>query len=254
MVNQIKFGFVRFYQNIHNATQNTQYSIANGGVTNLPAGQAGQEFPGVSFGTTAKFGTVQTTWTTNSNSTATQLTTPNNYTLLDNFQLTKGRHSMTFGMTVQWQDINNANPATFTGILSLPFNANDTANYTGGSLSTSTTGYSYASFLLGAVGGTPTLGLQPVSEVGGRYLTMAPYVEDTWKVNSKLTIDAGLRWDYLPPYHEVKDRWSFLNPTATNSATGTAGALEFAGNAGGSASSCGCRTPSRPTGKTGDLA
>lgn len=243
MVNQIKFGFVRFYQNIHNATQNTQYSIANAGVTNLPGGQAGQEFPGVSFGTTAKFGTVQTTWTTNSNSTATQLTTPNNYTLLDNFQWTKGAHSITAGMTIQWQEINNANPATFTGVLSLPFNANDTANYTGGSLSTSTTGYSYASFLLGAVGGTPSLGLQPVSEEGGRYLTIAPYVEDTWKVNSKLTIDAGLRWDYLPPYHEVKDRWSFLNPTATNSATNTPGALEFAGSAGGSVSSCGCRTP-----------
>jgi hypothetical protein len=243
MVNQIKFGFVRFYQNIHNATQNTQYSIANAGVTNLPAGQAGQEFPGVSFGTTAKFGTVQTTWTTNSNSTATQLTTPNNYTLLDNFQWTKGRHSLTGGIVVQWQEINNANPATYSGVLQMAFNANDTANYTGASLSTSTTGYSYASFLLGAVGGTPTLGLQPVSEEGGRYLPIAPYVEDTWKVNSKLTIDAGLRWDYLPPYHEVKDRWSYLNPTATNSATGTPGALEFAGSAGGSVSSCGCRTP-----------
>jgi hypothetical protein len=245
MVNQIKFGFVRFYQNIHDSTQNTQYSIANAGVTNLPAGQAGQEFPGVSFGTTAKFGTALTTWTGNGNSVATQLTTPNNYTLLDNFQWTKGRHSMTFGGTVQWQEINNANPATYTGVLTMGFNASDTAPFTGTGLDTTKGGYSYASFLLGAVGGTPSLGLQPVAEVGGRYLTVAPYVEDTWKVSSKLTIDAGLRWDYLPSYHEVKDRWSFLNPTATNSATGSPGALEFAGNAGGSASSCGCRTPAQ---------
>jgi len=243
MVNQIKFGFVRFYQNIHSFTQNTPYSIANAGVNNLPAGQAGQEFPGMSFGTTAKFGTALTTWTGNGNSIATQLTTPNNYTLLDNFQWTKGQHAITVGITAQWQEINNANPATFTGVLTMAFNANDTANFTGSALSTSTTGYSYASFLLGAVGGTPSVGLQPLSEVGGRYFTLAPYIEDTWKVNSKVTVDAGLRWDYLPPYHEVKDRWSFLNPTATNAATGTPGALEFAGNYGGSAASCGCRTP-----------
>src|SRR6185369_1665531 len=92
-------------------------------------------------------------------------------------------------------------------------------------------------------GGQPSLGLQYVSEVGGRYRPIAPYVSDTWRVNSKLTIDAGLRWDYLPPYHEVKDRWSFLNPNLTNPITGTPGAIQFAGNYGGAGASCNCRTP-----------
>ena len=50
MVNQLKFGFVRFYQNIHNSTQNvSQYEIGTLGATNLPAGQAGQEFPAIAF-------------------------------------------------------------------------------------------------------------------------------------------------------------------------------------------------------------
>src|SRR6202012_4803631 len=111
---------------------------------------------------TTKFGTAQQTWTTNSNSDATQLTTPNNFTLLDNLQWVKGRHSLTIGMAVQWQEINNANPATYTGILSLPTTTAATANFTGSSLNTGTTGYSYASFLLGAIGGSPSLGLQPV--------------------------------------------------------------------------------------------
>ena len=53
----------------------------------------------------------------------------------------------------------------------------------------------------------------------------------------------GLRWDYLPPYHEVQNRWSFLNPNITNPATGSPGALQFAGNYGGAGVSCGCRTP-----------
>ena len=251
IVNQLKFGYTRFYQNIHNNTQGSPiYSIAKLGVTNLPGGQAGDEFPGATFSTTTKFGTAQQYWTGTAlpsgapgNSVATQITTPNNYALVDNLQWVKGAHSLTFGMSIQWQQINNANPATFTGVMGFTYNGNSTAQFVGSSLSTTATGYSYASYLLGAVGGAPSLGLNYVSEVGGRYLTIAPYVEDTWKVNSKLTIDAGLRWDYLPPYREVKNRWSFLNPNLTNAATGTAGAIQFAGNSGGAGVSCGCRTP-----------
>ncbi len=251
IVNQLKFGYTRFYQNIHNTTQGSPtYSVAKLGVTNLPLGQAGDEFPGATFPSTTKFGTAQQYWTGTAtpsgapgNSVATQVTTPNNYAVVDNLQWVKGAHSLTFGVTVQWQQINNANPATFTGVMNFSYNANSTAQFVGSSISSTATGYSYASYLLGAVGGSPCLGLQYVSEVGGRYFTAAPYAEDTWKVNSKLTIDAGLRWDYLPPYHEVQDRWSFMNPNITNSATNSPGALQFAGSYGGAGVSCGCRTP-----------
>ncbi len=126
------------------------------GITNLPAGQAARSFPAASFGTTPAFGTVQTTWTGNGNAVSTQLTTPNNYTIVDNLQWLKGKHAFTFGITIQWQQINNANPATFTGVLDLAYNANSTANFAASSsfhtgTATSPSGYSYASFLLGAV-------------------------------------------------------------------------------------------------------
>jgi hypothetical protein len=101
--------------------------------------------------------------------------------------------------------------------------------------------------LLGAVGNNgsaaPSINLQPVSEVGGRYHVAAPYIQDNWKLTDKLTVDLGLRWDYFPPFHEVKDRWSYLNPNLTNAATGTPGMLQFAGNYGGNGVSCNCRTP-----------
>lgn len=250
MVNQVKFGYVRFFQNIVNPTQNeANYQIGKLGITNLPTGQAGQNFPAATFAATTKFGTPIQTWqatqgSTPGNASSTQQTTPNNFTLLDNLQWVKGAHTLTFGVTIQWQQINNSNPATFTGILNLPYNANSTAQFARNStsLDSNTSGYSYASFLLGAVSPI-SLGLQPVSEVGGRYRTIAPYIGDTWRINSKWTLDAGLRWDYLPPYHEVKDRWSFMNPDIINPATGTPGAMQFAGNYGGPGVSCGCRTP-----------
>ena len=250
LINQAKFGYTRFFQDIHNSTQGVKaWEAGTMGITNLPAGQAGEEFPGAKFGTSKAFGSVQSGWTTGSNSASTQLTTPNNYTLVDNIQWLKGKHAMTFGFSYQWQEINNANPATYTGVLSLNYNAYGTANFVGNGLDTTTTGYAYASYLLGAVGGStggggaPALGLQPVSELGGRYHPFSPYFEDTYKVTSKLTLNLGMRWDYLPPFHEVKDRWTFLNPSLTNPLTGTKGMLQFAGNYGGPGVSCNCTTP-----------
>jgi hypothetical protein len=245
MTNQFKYGFTRFFQDIKDATQGvTAWEESTLGVTNLPAGQAGQTFFGASFGTTGAVTTALTTWRGSAGSVSTQLTTPNSYTIVDNLQWLKGRHSLTFGITYQWEEINNANPATFTGDLDLSYNAFSTANYTTGTNQlSSSSGYSYASFLLGAVGGTPSLTLQYVSEEGGRYRPVSPYVEDNWKVSEKLTVDLGLRWDYFPPYREVKNHWTFMNPNLTNAATGTPGELQFAGNYGGAGVSCGCTTP-----------
>ena len=104
------------------------------------------------------------------------------------------------------------------------------------------TGYSYASFMVGAVGSTSAT-LQPFSVVGGRFHPFAVYVQDDFKATSKLTINAGLRWDYIPTYTEAQDRWSFLNPNIPNPITGNMGALQFAGNHGGAGFSCNCRTP-----------
>ena len=262
LTNQFKWGYTRFYMPIINPTDTAagygtkSQTIGAFGITNLPGGQAGTEFPGVSFGTSKDASTGPATWTTNSNSASTQLTIPNNYALVDNLQWLKDKHVITFGMTYQFQGLNNANPATFTGVLSLPFNQSPTAGYTVGSTSsacpgvqgcssaidTSLTGYGYASFLLGAVDPI-SLPLQNVATIYSRIKAIAPFVEDSYKVNQKLVVDFGLRWDYLPPLHEKFSHFTFLNPTATNSATGTPGALEFAGSYGGSAVSCGCKTP-----------
>jgi len=252
LVNQVKYGFTRFFQNIHNSTQGIKkYEIGTFGITNVPGGQAGEEFPGAAFGSssTGASGIIPSTWTGHGNSVSTQLTTPNNYALTDNLLWQKGKHALTIGATFQWQQINNANPSTLTGVLAMNYNSFSTANFDGANLSKKS-GYAYASYLLGAVGGSassvgssPGLGINYVSELAGRYKTFSPYIQDQYKVTQKLTLDLGLRWDYLPPFHELKDRWTFFNPNIMNPATGTKGMLQFAGNYGGPGVSCGCKTP-----------
>jgi hypothetical protein len=266
LVNQLKYSYTRFFQNIYDNTQGlTKYEVGTLGVSNLPAGQAGSEFPGSSFGTSSAFTNGDSSMGSNTSaSNATQLTTPNNYAITDNVQWVRGKHSLTIGLTFQFENINNANPATASSVLGMSYNAYQTANFasggstlnTGGTgyagTSTGPSGYSYASFLLGAVGsatspsngGTPSLTLQQaVSEEGGRYKTISPYVEDSYKITPKLTAVIGLRWDYLPPFHEVKNHWSFLNPTMTNPLISAPGMLEFAGSYGGPGASCNCKTP-----------
>jgi len=257
LVNQIKYSFTRFIQPQINATDGpAAYTPKAFGITGTPDGQGSREFPGATFGTTAAFGTAYTAWTANGASTTTQQVNPNTYAVLDNVQWTRGKHSFTFGFSYAWEEINSAAPIGYSNELYLNYNAFSTANFASGSnaLSTGTktapSGYSFASFMLGAVGGSassatsaPSFGLYPLSETGGRYHPMAPYFRDSYRITPKLTVEYGLRWDYLPPFHEVKDRWTFLNPNLTNPLTSTLGMLQFAGNYGGPGVSCGCRTP-----------
>jgi len=85
-----------------------------------------------------------------------------------------------------------------------------------------TTGDGFASFLLGQVD-TTTRSFSPESRL--RNLAVSPYVQDNIKINPKLTVNAGLRWDILRPFTENHNNFVFfqpniLNPAAINPATG----------------------------------
>lgn len=244
LVNQFDYGFTRFPQPVIAPTGNAgqeQYSATAAGITGLPTGQASANFPGSAFSTTSTFTTGLTQWTENGASDATHNVVPNAFTIADNLSWTKGKHNMVFGVQTQWLEDNVTTQSTPSGVFYQTWSGNDTANYAGASLSSTNTGFSYASFLLGAVNSSAT-SVPLFNETGGRFHPWSPYFQDNWQVRPNLTINLGLRWDYLPPYHEVHDNWSFFNPNATNPLVGAPGELEYAGNR-GSAISCQCRTP-----------
>ena len=236
LVNQFKYGFMNFGgPPVRNLTQGTKYGLSSSGITGLPAGQASENAANTTFGGT----NTPTNWVGN---TSTSTSVSETYTMLDNVQFLKGKHTMNFGGQYQWLE-NNAStadgPSTPT---SLAWSTAETAQETpNGNTYITNTGYSYASFLLGAVNATSAT-LQPFSVVGGRFRPFAVYFQDDYKVTPKLTLNLGLRWDYIPTYNEAQDRWSFLNPNIANPITGNAGALQFAGDR-GAGISCQCHSP-----------
>lgn len=237
LLNQLKWGYARYNGPTFNPNDSTQYAATTMGLSGLPSGQAQSVFPIVTFaGSDAP---------TNWGGTTENITIAANYTALDNLQWNTGRHSLTFGGQVAWLQynvvnaINGSSPITLANAVTETSAINPSSNSAPKFVATTGTGLSYASFLVGEIDkGSFTQYLQ--QEFGARFRAVSPYVQDTWKVTPKLTLDLGLRYDYFPTVTEVHNAESFFNPTETNPITGAKGALSFTGHVAGT---CNCATP-----------
>ncbi len=81
------------------------------------------------------------------------------------------------------------------------------------STASSTAGHSIASLLLGT-GTTNNALIQNWKNVASQNFYFAPYVQDDWRVNERLTLNLGLRYDYETPRTERFDRMNYFDPTA----------------------------------------
>jgi hypothetical protein len=239
LVNQFKYAALQYNGPSINPTYGVAAWEASGyGITGLPTvGQTGQTFPDITFN-----GKDQANWGGQSSGTA----VVDNYTLVDNLQLIAGKHSIAFGGQYQWLGYNYSatgySPSMEgSSLLSLTADPTETADLVNSASILSGTGYDYASYMLGAYhAGTYTEYAPMAQETGTRFHPFALFVNDDYKWTSKLTVNAGLRWDVLPPMREAQNRFSFMNPALTNPYSQSPGALEFAGYG---KDSCNCKTP-----------
>jgi hypothetical protein len=234
VVNQLKYSYTRFWGPVFNPDyRNKGYGLGtDAGLAGLPGGQASQSFPTVTWAGNNAL----TQWSGDQD--YNDLT--NYYTLLDNVQWIHGRHSLTFGGSYQWLEVNDIPYTTGISPVTLGYSNAQTALYVN-KTQNANSGNSFASFLLGQVN-TGSLTQQTFITTGARIRPFSGYAQDDITVSPKLTLNVGLRWDFYPPYREVKNRSTFLNPTVANPITGNLGVLQFAGN-GTSPTFCNCSTP-----------
>ncbi len=239
VVNQLKWGYARYNGPTYNPSYSAKYAASTMGLTGLPAGQAAGEFPIVKFsGTDAP-----TQW----NGTTASVTVAENYTLLDSLQWNRGKHSFTFGGQIAWLLYNTRSATDGTTPLTLNYTNTETGQFSVQTTTSatdftigSTTGQPFASFLAGQPDSASLSDYTYHLTYGARFRAISPYIQDDWKVNSKLTVNAGLRYDFFPTLREVNNMASFFNSNLASAATGMNGALQFAGYGAGT---CNCTSP-----------
>ncbi len=78
------------------------------------------------------------------------------------------------------------------------------------------TGNDFADFLLGDAKSYQELAVQDAGQWNN--VSWAAYVQDNWRVNRKLTLNLGLRWDGVPHTYEANDRMGNFYPNLYNPA------------------------------------
>jgi hypothetical protein len=92
------------------------------------------------------------------------------------------------------------------------------------SVSAANSGHGFASFLLG-VPQAGTLTFTPRMFLYQHY--RAAYFQDDWRVNNRLTLNLGLRYEYTSPYAEKWGNIGYIDPYETEPITGGTGVFKW---------------------------
>ena len=146
----------------------------------------------------------------------------NGYGFNDSVSLSKGRHFIKAGVDFRRNYTNDrphGNPSfTFSALTtSIPNEA----------FSGVSTGYSFASFLLGNV---YSAGMSAPVGLGEIHKYYGAFIQDDFKVTSRLTLSLGLRYEVQPPFQEDYNRLAAWSPSQADPLSGLNGAYIFGGS------------------------
>jgi hypothetical protein len=210
-INNFRFGFLRAIAD-EGAPAPPDDAISalalTGTFTNFANGQ--KSWPNIAIGQFSSFGGPINAYTASNQPM---------WEFSDSLSMVRGRHTISVGADYRrWHLIRNLDndffgDYTFTNDLVLSNSAN-CQNATG----LCGTGNAVADYLLGYYQGAAGFFPAPLSSttVAGNpqdhvFSYFAPYVQDDWKVNNRLTLNLGLRWDYRAMAYEASNHFFWLD-------------------------------------------
>jgi hypothetical protein len=150
------------------------------------------------------------------------------YNLSPAFTLIRGKHTIQTGAQIEWGLDNYFQTNIASGAFAFGGNwTTQVSQFAGG---TTNTNFAFADFLLGLsqnegsfVNQTEGVAQVP-AQTKGSQVYRALYVDDTWHITPKWTINLGLRYELQGTWSDAYNRLSYWDPSATNSvATGCGG-------------------------------
>jgi hypothetical protein len=148
-----------------------------------------------------------------------------------NVSISKGAHNIRSGLDMRQTTVE----ARTIGSAMMQIGFSRTFTQKDFSRADALSGSSFASFLLGAPGGTANGFID--NNVLPNYLWsfVAPWVQDDWKITNRLTLNGGFRWDFNSPLSEKDNRLNYIfdptivNPVSAASGRQVLGGLTFVG-------------------------
>ena len=137
----------------------------------------------------------------------------NVYQILDNVTKIAGNHALKAGVSFQSIRFSTLQPQRSRG------EYNYTGEYTS-NLNAANTGSGIADYLLDLQNNA---GLSNETTNGDARWDDAVYFQDDWRINTKLTLNLGVRWEYFQPYQDVggfQASFNMTGPSTLNTTTG----------------------------------
>jgi hypothetical protein len=148
----------------------------------------------------------------------------------------RNNHSIKIGGEFRLESWTDRNTRGASGVLNFGAAESGLPSTQGQNLGGGNVGFPYASFLLGLANNATVNAPQDPQWRNSRW---GLFIQDTWKISRKLTLDYGLRWDLLDQGHEIWNRNSMFGPAVPNpSAGGLPGAVIYEGYGNGR---CNCK-------------